>query len=148
MSPHLHISRFLLSLVLLVPCAGIADESDIEGVWLSGDGDGWIEMRLEGATLSGFIAGSPNTIEGAPPRLDVENPDPELRTRKLDGLRLLRDFRYDGDRRWTDGSIYDPNSGKTYKGTISIIDRDTLKLRGYVGISLFGRSDIWTRVKP
>ena len=148
MSPHLHTTRFLFTFLLLVACAGIADESDIEGTWLTEDADGWVELSLEGTTLSGLIAGSPNTIQGTPPRLDVENPDPELRTRQLDGLKFLRDFRYDGNGRWTDGSIYDPNSGKTYKGTISIIDRDTLKLRGYIGISLFGRSETWTRVKP
>ena len=48
--------------------------------------------------------------------------------------------------RWAGGMIYDPNSGNTYKGTMRLVDRNTLKLRGYIGISLFGRSDTWTRV--
>ncbi len=56
-------------------------------------------------------------------------------------------FRYAGEDRWTGGEIYDPNSGNTYKGTMRLIDRNTLKLRGYIGISLFGRSDTWTRVE-
>jgi uncharacterized protein (DUF2147 family) len=52
-----------------------------------------------------------------------------------------------GAGRWTHGTVYDPNSGKTYKGTITLVDHDTLKLRGYIGISLFGRNAIWSRVK-
>jgi uncharacterized protein (DUF2147 family) len=133
----------LIFFMLAVP--GIAEESCIEGVWLSGDGDGWIELRQEGGLLGGFIAGSPNDERGDPPRFDVKNPDPTLRARELLGIKFMQGFRYDGDNRWTGGTIYDPNSGKTYKGNITLIDRDTLKLRGYIGVSLFGRSETWTR---
>jgi uncharacterized protein (DUF2147 family) len=49
------------------------------------------------------------------------------------------------DGQWTGGRVYDPNSGNTYRGTITLIDADTLKLRGYVGITLFGRTEIWKR---
>ena len=59
--------------------------------------------------------------------------------------RWLSGFRYDVDGRWVDGRIYDPNSGNTYKGTIQQVDANTLKLRGYIGISLFGRTEKWTR---
>ena len=45
------------------------------------------------------------------------------------------------------GRIYDPTSGKTYKGSVTV-SGDLLKLRGYVGISAFGRSETWTRVAP
>jgi uncharacterized protein (DUF2147 family) len=145
---HRHITRFVLFCLLLISFDGLADGSDIEGFWLSGNGDGWIEMRIEGSTLSGTIVGSPNDIDGAPPRLDVENPDPALQTRKLLGLKLLQGFRYAGKERWTGGTVYDPTSGKTYKGTVTLIDHNTLKLRGYIGISLFGRNVIWSRVAP
>ena len=57
----------------------------------------------------------------------------------------MQGFRYKGDNKWTGGTIYDPNNGKTYKGNITKIDTDTLKLRGYIGVSLFGRNEIWTR---
>lgn len=123
-----------------------ADEVDILGLWLSGDGDGWIELRQDGDTVIGIIAGSPNSRPGEPERLDTLNPDPALRHRKLTGLIFMRNFMYAGDDRWSDGTIYDPNSGKTYKGTMTLVDRNTLKLRGYIGISLFGRTDTWTRV--
>jgi len=69
-----------------------------------------------------------------------------LRQRKLNGLVFMHNFAYAGDDRWNGGTIYDPNSGKTYRGTMTLGDRNTLRLRGYLGISLFGRSDTWTRV--
>jgi uncharacterized protein (DUF2147 family) len=135
----------LAAILLMLAFPGTAEESYIVGVWLSGDGDGWIELRQEGEMLSGYIAGSPNDKPGDPPRFDVKNPDLNLRERELLGMQFMQGFRYDGEKRWTGGSIYDPNSGKTYKGNITLVDRDTLKLRGYIGVALFGRSETWTR---
>jgi uncharacterized protein (DUF2147 family) len=54
----------------------------------------------------------------------------------------------DGDGAWSGGFIYDPNSGKTYRCKLKLKDRNTLKLRGYIGISLLGRTDVWTRQEP
>lgn len=144
MSP---LPRLCLALLVFTAPTGWAAESDIVGLWLSGDGDGWIEIRRTGPTVVGIIAGSPNTRPDEPERLDVKNPDLGLRNRKLVGLRFMRDFVYSGDNRWTGGTIYDPDSGKTYRGTMTLVDRDTLKLRGYIGLSLFGRTDTWTRVR-
>ena len=131
--------------VVLLPLAAEAEMMSIEGRWLSGDGDGWIDITLVGDKLVGRIAGSPNDQPGDAPRYDELNPDPALRGRPLKGLTIMSGFRYDADGRWVDGRIYDPNSGNTYKGTIQQVDANTLKLRGYIGISLFGRTEKWTR---
>jgi uncharacterized protein (DUF2147 family) len=136
--------------ILAVTCAfcalnSWAAESDVVGLWLSGDGDGWIEIQQDGDEVIGIIAGSPNNREGDPPRRDDKNPDPALRDRELDGVTIMKGFKYEGDDHWSGGTIYDPNSGNTYKGKLTLIDANTLKLRGYIGISLFGRSDTWTR---
>jgi uncharacterized protein (DUF2147 family) len=61
---------------------------------------------------------------------------------------LLRDFRYDGDNVWTDGTIYDPESGNDYSCKITMEKPTHLQVRGYIGISLFGRTEVWTRVVP
>jgi len=50
------------------------------------------------------------------------------------------------DDNWQDGKILDPNNGKYYKCYIEIIDKNTINVRGYIGISFFGRSQIWKRV--
>ena len=52
---------------------------------------------------------------------------------------------YDGPGEWKGGDIYDPESGKTYSSYMFLKDKNTLKVRGYVGISLFGRTEVWTR---
>lgn len=137
--------RFAVLVFVLLPLSAASTMAGIEGRWLSGDGDGWIEVTIEGDRLVGRIAGSPNDRPGGAPRYDELNPDPALRGRPLKGLTIMSGFRYDKDGRWVDGRIYDPNSGNTYKGTIRQVDANTLKLRGYVGISLFGRTETWTR---
>jgi uncharacterized protein (DUF2147 family) len=57
----------------------------------------------------------------------------------------LKGFVFEGNNEWKEGHIYDPNNGKTYRCNLELIDQETLSVRGYVGISLFGRTEIWTR---
>ncbi len=78
---------------------------------------------------------------------DVKNPDTSLRNRELVGLTILNDFVYEGSNVWANGTIYDPNDGKTYSCKLTLKSPDKLDVRGYVGISLFGRTETWTRIK-
>ena len=141
----------LLSLVFLVviclPGIVSADTAAVAGRWLTQEGDGWIRIALVGDSLQGSIAGAP---PGSPSEreFDDRNPDPTLRNRPLDGLVIMTGFEFAGDGNWQNGTVYDPNSGKTYKCSITLIDDNTLKLRGYIGIALFGRSETWTRDDP
>lgn len=130
---------------LLFPTLAWADRTDVEGRWLTQEGDGWITIHIVGDSLTGTIAGSPDPKQREEREFDDRNPDPNLRTRRLDGLTIMTGFEYDGDGRWSGGMVYDPNSGKTYKCTVTQLDANTLKIRGFIGISLFGRSETWTR---
>ena len=80
-------------------------------------------------------------------KLDENNPDPQKRKNPLVGTLILKDFVYDGDLTWKGGTAYDPKSGKTYKGKITLNADGSLNMRGYVGIPAFGRTAVWTRVK-
>jgi len=122
-----------------------AEKTDVEGRWLTQEGDGWIMIQIVGESLEGSVAGSPDPKQREEREFDDRNPNPNLRTRRLEGLTIMTGFSYDGDGRWSGGTVYDPNSGKTYKCTVKQLDTDTLKIRGYIGISLFGRSETWTR---
>lgn len=122
-----------------------ADKSDVEGRWLTQEGDGWITIQIVGDSLEGTVAGSPDPKQREEREFDDRNPSPDLRTRRLEGLTIMEGFAYDGDGRWAGGTVYDPNSGKTYKCTVTQLDANTLKIRGFIGISLFGRSETWTR---
>ncbi|MBE99574.1 MULTISPECIES: DUF2147 domain-containing protein [Flavobacterium] len=61
------------------------------------------------------------------------------------GLVIIRGLEKDGDE-YTDGDILDPNKGKLYSCTIKLEGKDKLNVRGYLGFSLLGRSQTWTRV--
>jgi uncharacterized protein (DUF2147 family) len=134
--------------MLLFAAATVAGDEipPVEGTWLSGDGDGWIDIRIDGDGLSGVISGSPDPDPERPDK-DEKNPDPALRDRPLIGLDLFSGFRYAGEGRWKGGRIYDPNSGKTYRCVVTLVDVDTLEVRGYVGVPMLGRTETWKRLK-
>jgi len=75
---------------------------------------------------------------------DVHNPDPALRTRPLCGLRIGTGFTLADSDHAVGGTVYDPKTGKTYRGSLTA-DGVRLRLRGYIGIPLFGASQTWTR---
>jgi len=77
---------------------------------------------------------------------DVQNPDAALRQRPLCGLQIGSGFHPNGPNAADGGQLYDPKSGKTYSGSMAS-SGDTLKLRGYVGFKLFGRTELWTRAR-
>ena len=54
-------------------------------------------------------------------------------------------MKYDGEGKWSGGTIYDPDSGHTYSCHLELLEANKLKLRGYFGVSLLGRTQIWTR---
>ena len=78
-------------------------------------------------------------------RKDAKNPEESLKNRDVLGIELLTGFSYN-DNTYTDGKIYDPESGKTYDCKMTLTD-NTLKVRGYIGISLFGRTETFERIK-
>ena len=79
------------------------------------------------------------------PRTDSNNPDAALRDRALCGLEIGTAFTPAGADEAKGGKIYDPQSGKTYSAQMQS-SGDTLKLHGYLGISLLGRTETWQRV--
>lgn len=81
----------------------------------------------------------------APSQLDEHNPDPARRSERLCGLRIGYGFHLSDPNHAEGGQLYDPKSGKTYRGQMTA-DGDHLDLRGYIGIKAFGRSEQWTRV--
>jgi len=83
---------------------------------------------------------------GGQPRVDRNNPDPDQRSQPVLGLEVVHDFVYVGKGKWKNGYIYDPDNGKTYRCKARL-EGDTLKLRGFIGVSLLGRNTIWTRVE-
>ena len=110
--------------------------------WLSAHKDGKILIYKKDQKYYGKITwGEGYAIK------DVKNQDPHLRSRDMIGLNILNDFVYGGKDTWEDGTIYLPGAGKTYSCILTLKSMQSLKVRGYVGSTLFGKSEYWTRVK-
>lgn len=120
---------------------------DIVGYWLSEKGTGVVEVYKNGNDYEGKLVWIKDIHDGkVKDKFDDKNPDEQLKTRSLMGLKMLHGFNFD-DQEWKDGKIYDPESGKTYSAFMKLENENKLKLRGYIGISLFGRTSEWTRQK-
>jgi len=119
----------------------------ILGLWLSEDKTGKIDVYKANGKYFGKLIWGKTMYEtdGITSRKDVQNKDEKLRSRNLKDLVMLTDFTYH-DGVWDGGQIYDPYSGKTYSCTLKLKD-GKLNIRGYIGVSLFGRTSVWERVK-
>jgi uncharacterized protein (DUF2147 family) len=139
-------NKLLLSIIILffVLNGGKAQsisKDAILGEWLSQEKDGKVHIYKQGEKYLGKISWGKSTE-----KKDSKNPNPALQTRDLIGLVILKDFLFKG-KSWEDGTIYDPNNGKTYSCIIKLRDNETLEIRGFIGISLLGRTTIWSKVK-
>ena len=138
----------VIFMLLLICCRASAQpkSDDIAGIWLTnGKEPAKIEIYKTDGKYSGRIVWMKNPNEAGQPRTDKNNPDKSKQSQPIVGLIILRNFIFDGKNEWEDGTIYDPENGKTYSSTISLKDKETLKVRGYIGVSLLGRTEIWNR---
>jgi uncharacterized protein (DUF2147 family) len=145
------ILNIILVVWILIPSAGHAIKNDdILGEWITEDRSCRVEIFKKDHQYFGKIVAIkqpyylPGEVKGmdGKPRSDSNIQDKSLRSRPLVGIELMKNFRFDDDK-WIGGKIYDPNSGKTYKCVISLADDGTLQVRGYVGVSLLGRTTVW-----
>jgi uncharacterized protein (DUF2147 family) len=142
-----------MSCMIAAASVSAAEQNNIIGTWTTEEHDAKIEIYKCGMKYCGRVVWlsqptyPPNSREGTPgtPILDDYNPDPYLKKNPLLGLRILSDFEVSGDNTWDGGRIYDPDSGKTYGGKMRLLSSDQLELRGFMGISLFGSTTIWTK---
>lgn len=136
-----------LVLAMLAPIALLAEIYNIEGYWFNAEKTSKIQIYK---TTSGHYAGKivwlkePNDEKGNA-KVDNKNPDTSLRTRPLLNLVIMRAMSSKGNNKYEGGTIYDPKSGNTYSSKAEVTSANTLKLRGYIGISLIGRTEVWTR---
>lgn len=139
---------FLLALLMAFPATTQAQQNadDVLGYWIPGDDNARMYIYKQNGEYYGKLTElkQPNNPDGTPKR-DVNNPDEEKRDRLMDGLVIMRGFEYDGDWEWEDGNIYDPRSGNDYSCEMWLEDRNTLKVRGYLGVSLLGRTETFIR---
>jgi uncharacterized protein (DUF2147 family) len=139
---------FLIAFCLIGYLGFAQDAEDIVGVWEPGHGKAKVKINKIDDKFYGKIVWlkepiDPSTGEA---KLDKNNPDESMQNVPLRGYRILKDFQYQGDGVWEEGTIYDPESGTTYSCVITMKDENTLDIRGYVGVKTFGRTDTWRRL--
>ncbi len=138
----------LLALTLTTANLLATDEhaEKVLGVWKTGSGKGMVKIYKENDMYHGKLVWLKEpTDESGKPKVDKNNSDESQRTRVLLGLTNLRDFKYKGNKIWEEGRIYDPENGSDYSCEIKMTDDNTLEVRGFIGVSLFGRTDVWKR---
>lgn len=139
-------SLFLVLILCLFSFSFSQNRDDIVGTWISSKGTGHIEIYKKGDKYFGKLAWmkEPKNEDGTAKK-DINNPKENLRSRTLQNLVLLRDFEYLGGNTWEEGKIYDPESGNDYSCKLTMVNKNKLEVRGFIGISLFGRTEVWTR---
>lgn len=120
----------------------------IVGLWEPSNGKARVKITKIANKYFGKIVWlkEPKDPKTGKPKVDKNNPNEKLRSVRLRGYRLLKDFVYTGDNEWSGGTIYDPESGSTYSCVIKK-NKDVLDIRGYVGIKALGRTDKWKKIK-
>lgn len=147
------VAGMLLGLALAGSPA-VANESDaILGLWKTPEEKSRVEIFKCGERYCGRIvslkeptypADDPKGMAGQV-KVDRNNPEAALQTRPIIGLQLMEGFTYSGSNLWENGTIYDPENGKSYQCKMTLVAPDRLEVRGFIGISLFGRTSLWTR---
>jgi len=138
----------LLLVVMMVFTSGGAyagNPDAIVGDWYTAEASSVVQVYKCGEQYCGRITWlkNPRNEQGGD-KLDIKNPDEKLKSRRILGLEILRGFAYKDEYSWEGGSIYDPKNGKTYSCKMRL-EGSELKVRGYVGFSLLGRTTVWTK---
>jgi uncharacterized protein (DUF2147 family) len=129
----------------------MAQEADgLVGLWLPSNGKARVNIyKAKDGKYYGRIVWlkEPNDPNTGKPKVDKNNPDESKRNTPLLGYLLLQGFEYKGDKLWENGTIYDPESGSTYSCKVEMPDANTMEVRGFIGVSLFGKTDTWKRLQ-
>ncbi|MFT4203921.1 MAG: DUF2147 domain-containing protein [Chitinophagaceae bacterium] len=137
--------KYCIVTLLFTTVIHFAKAQNIEGYWLNEEKEGKVEIyKNPDGKYYGKLVWLKEPKRNGKPKLDINNKDEKLRTDPLVGLVILKGFSKDGNI-YTGGTIYDPKNGKTYSCKMTPKDENTLRIRGFIGISLIGRTTTWSR---
>lgn len=138
----------LITFTLLICLMSIKSWSQtIEGIWLNDVSDAKIEVyKANNGKYYGKIVWLKEPSRDGKPKVDKFNSKKSLQTRPIMGLVILSGLEKKGGS-YENGTIYDPKSGKTYSCTVKPNGNNQLDIRGFMGISLIGKTTTWTLSK-
>jgi len=130
-----------LALSCLAPAVAKASDPTV-GHWLTENERAVVEISECEQSVCGNVYW---IIEGGM-EFDENNPLEDMKKRKICGLEILSDFDKEDVGEWESGEIYKADDGDTYKANLTIREDGTLRVRGYIGAPMFGKTQIWSRV--
>lgn len=130
----------ILSFFVLAASFAQTKANDVLGYYMNPSGEAILKIYEDAGKYAGKLVWMKN-----PEKLDKENPDVSKRAQKILGSTIMHNFTFDGEI-WKGGSIYDPKNGKTYDCKITRDEKGNLSIRGFIGISLIGRTDYFVKV--
>ena len=135
--------------VVLWCSAGVLSAQSVEGFWVSWDDEtglakSEVSIVVEDGTLSGSIVRLLLPEDQGKKCIHCEGAD---KNTPIAGLTIIKGLRLE-DGIWQGGTITDPKNGKEYRCKIELADENTLNVRGYLGFSVFGRTQVWKRKQP
>ncbi|MBL7719101.1 MAG: DUF2147 domain-containing protein [Flavipsychrobacter sp.] len=143
----------IAALALLISAASLAQglpADKIIGTWESVDASPRLrfEFYKQGSKYLGRLLYASNMYEadGKTPKRDHKNPDPKLRSRSRYGITNITGLEYE-EGEYTGGTLYNPEEGRTYSVKAKLKNADELDFRGYVGISLLGKTMKFRRIQ-
>jgi uncharacterized protein (DUF2147 family) len=140
--------NWILTMGLLFLVIGNVQSQSVIGKWKTvDDATGEAKSIVEVYEKSGKVYGKIVEILREEHKKDLCTSCPgALKNKPILGMVIINDLKKDG-KEYNSGTILDPTNGKVYKCFIALDSPDKLKLRGFVGISLLGRTQYWTRVR-
>jgi uncharacterized protein (DUF2147 family) len=148
MEKIMNLWKTVCALVFAVSCTGAiaAGSQSPVGNWTTiddrtGEKRAVITISESGGVVSGVI----DKVYPQPGDTGICEKCPgSFKGKKIQGIRFLWGLKKIGDNEWGDGSILDPKTGKVYKAKVTL-DGNKLHVRGYLGVSLLGRTQTWVR---
>lgn len=144
----INMKKTILSILVFVLIIGnVVAQNEIVGTWYNTDKTGKVQIYKAGEKFFGKIIWLKEPLDEVTgkPKLDINNPSESNHKDAILGLVVLKNFVFMGDGVWEDGKIYDPENGKTYSCKMTLRDSEHLDVRGFIGFSLLGRTENWTR---
>lgn len=139
-------------LLLLISVTSFAQQSadKIIGNWESIDGEVKLKFEIfksEGKYFGKLLwASNMYEADGKTPKKDFKNPNKSLQSRSRKGIVNITDLKYDNEK-YSDGKLYNPSDGDTYSLNAKLKNANELHFRGYLGISLLGKTMKFKRIQ-
>lgn len=128
------------------------NENDITGKWMNADKNLEVEIYRYDNEFRAKVTWFDDSDDKTHPlneRTDINNPDKNLRSRKIVGMEIMQGLKYTAAQgNWISGLIYDPSSGKKWNACAQLLSTECLKVRGFWHIELLGQNIIFYKTKP